>query len=114
MSPDLLGPGGRARVRRCRMTSPVAEAPQLVVVDAAEEVWRVGFKPEPWAWSGWEWAGAAGRFHGRWADRQGNFRTVYAGSTHLACLLEVLAGLRPAPPLAPGPADHAEDPRAGG
>ena len=82
------------------MTSPVAEAPQLVVVDAAEEVWRVGFKPEPWAWSGWEWAGADGRFHGRWDDRQGNFRTVYAGSTLLGCLLEVLAGFRPDPTLA--------------
>lgn len=47
------------------MTSPVTQAPQLVVVAAAEEVWRIGFKPEPWAWSGWEWAGTDGRFHGR-------------------------------------------------
>lgn len=74
--------------------------PQLIVVDADEPVWRVGFMPEPWAWSGWEWAGADGRFHGRWDDRQGNFRTVYAGSTLLACLLEVLAGFRPDPTLA--------------
>jgi|TARA_Y100000815_G_scaffold266845_2_gene285546 hypothetical protein len=82
------------------VTPLVTEAPQLVVVDAAETVWRVGFKPEPWAWSGWEWAGADGRFHGRWDDRQGNFRTIYAGSTLLACLLEVLAGFRPDPTLA--------------
>ncbi|QCC76062.1 hypothetical protein E2C04_00575 [Nocardioides daphniae] len=82
------------------MTPLVAEGAQLVVVDAAEQVWRVGFKPEPWAWSGWEWAGADGRFHGRWDDRQGNFRTIYAGSTLLACLLEVLAGFRPDPTLA--------------
>jgi len=54
----------------------------------------VGFTPEPWAWSGWEWAGADRRFGGRWDDRQGNFRTVYAGSTLLARLLEVLAGFR--------------------
>lgn len=81
------------------MNQQVPEAPQLVVVDAAEEVWRVGFKPEPWAWSGWEWAAADGRFHGRWDDRQGNFRTIYAGSTLLACLLEVLAGFRPDPTL---------------
>lgn len=74
--------------------------PQLVVVEADDSVWRVGFTPEPWAWSGWEWAGADGRFHGRWDDRQGNFRTVYAGSTLLACLLEVLAGFRPDPALA--------------
>ncbi|WP_269317347.1 type II toxin-antitoxin system RelE family toxin [Arthrobacter sp. MA-N2] len=19
-------------------------------------VWRIGFRPDPWAWSGWEWA----------------------------------------------------------
>jgi hypothetical protein len=74
--------------------------PQLVVVDADEVVWRVGFKPEPWAWSGWEWAGSDGRFDGRWDDSQGNFRTVYAGSTLLACLVEVLAGFRRDPTLA--------------
>jgi len=30
-------------------------------------------------------------------DRNGDFRTVYAGSTVLACLLEVLADFRPDP-----------------
>lgn len=76
-----------------------AGPPQLVAVDTNQRVWRVGFDPEPWAWSGWEWAGSDGRFHGRWDDRQGNFRTIYAGSTLLACLLEVLAGFRPDPTL---------------
>jgi hypothetical protein len=74
-------------------------SPQLVLVDVEEQVWRIGFKPEPWGWSGWEWAGTDGRFGGRWDDSQGNFRTVYAGSTLLACLLEVLAGFRPEPTL---------------
>lgn len=83
--------------------------PQLVVVDANETVWRVGFKPEPWAWSGWEWAGSDGRFDGRWDDSQGNFRTVYAGSTLLACLIEVLAGFRPDPTLAVGMDNIVED-----
>lgn len=82
------------------MTPLVGEAPQLLVVDEARHVWRVGFKPEPWAWPGWEWAGPDGRFHGRWDDSEGNFRTIYAGSTLLACLLEVLAGFRPDPTLA--------------
>lgn len=59
-------------------------------------VWRVGFGPHPWAWSGWEWA-SNGRFNGRWDDRDGNFRTVYAGSTLKACLMEVLARFRPDP-----------------
>lgn len=59
-------------------------------------VWRVGFKPDPWAWSGWEWS-HDGRFTGRWDDRAGIFRTVYVGASLLGCLLEVLAPLRPDP-----------------
>lgn len=66
---------------------------QLAAAEAGGRVWRVGFRPEPWAWSGWEWA-TDGRFPGRWDDLHGNFRTIYAGSSLLACLLEVLAGFR--------------------
>jgi hypothetical protein len=66
---------------------------QLAAAEAAGKVWRVGFRPEPWAWSGWEWA-TDGRFPGRWDDLHGNFRTIYAGSSLLACLLEVLAHFR--------------------
>lgn len=91
------------------MTTPAADAPQLVVIDAAETVWRVGFKPDPWAWSGWEWAAADGRFHGRWDDRQGNFRTIYAASSLLACLVELLADFRPDPTLALELDDIVED-----
>lgn len=69
-------------------------APQLTSTAAGgARVWRLGFRPEPWAWSGWEWS-TDGRFPGRWDDLHGNFRTVYAGSSLLACLLEVLAGFR--------------------
>lgn len=66
---------------------------QLAMVRADRRVWRVGFPPDPWAWSGWEWA-TDGRFPGRWDDLHGNFRTVYAGSSLRACLLEVLAAFR--------------------
>jgi hypothetical protein len=66
---------------------------ELAVATSQGRVWRIGFSPYPWAWSGWEWA-TNGRFPGRWDDLQGNFRTVYAGSSLLACLLEVLAGFR--------------------
>jgi len=47
--------------------------------------------------SGWEWA--TRRFHGRRDDRDSNFRTANAGSTLLACLLELLAYFRPDPLL---------------
>jgi hypothetical protein len=66
---------------------------ELTAAEAAGRVWRVGFRPEPWAWSGWEWS-TDGRFPGRWDDLHGNFRTIYAGSSLLACLLEVLAHFR--------------------
>jgi hypothetical protein len=69
------------------------EQNELAIIPAAGTVWRIGFRPEPWAWSGWEWA-TDGRFPGRWDDLHGNFRTVYAGSSLKACLLEVLAGFR--------------------
>lgn len=66
---------------------------ELATAAADTRVWRIGFRPDPWAWSGWEWA-TEGRFPGRWDDLHGNFRTVYAGSSLRACLLEVLAGFR--------------------
>lgn len=66
---------------------------ELAIIPASGTVWRIGFRPEPWAWSGWEWA-TDGRFPGRWDDLNGNFRTIYAGSSLKACLLEVLAGFR--------------------
>lgn len=57
-------------------------------------VWRVGYRPNPWAWPDWKWA-SGGRFPGRWDDREGTFRTIYVAESLLACLLEVLAVFRP-------------------
>jgi len=71
-------------------------------------VWRVGYRPDPWAWVDWRWA-TNGRFPGRWDDRDGTFRTIYIGSTLLACLLEVLADFRPDLPLVNDLADIAVD-----
>lgn len=73
-------------------------------------VWRVGFPPDPWAWAGWEYAGDDGRFPGRWDDATGNFRTIYAGSSLLACLVEVLAHFRADPLVETALADIEEDP----
>lgn len=82
-----------------------------LIIDHVHEhpVWRIGYRPDPWAWVGWEWA-TDGRFHGRWDDRDGNFRTVYAGSTLLACLLELLADFRPDPQVLQVLDDIDEDP----
>ncbi|WP_423185103.1 hypothetical protein [Arthrobacter sp. NyZ413] len=53
--------------------------------------------------------GGRGQVSGRWDDLHGNFRTVYAGSTLTACLLEVLAGFRADPRLVAGISDIEED-----
>ena len=83
-------------------------APELESVCLIQTVWRVGFQPTPWTWSGWDWS-SNGRFPGRWDDLGGNFRTVYAGSSLLGCLLEVLACFRNDPRLALDLLDIAED-----
>lgn len=84
--------------------------PELIIDQPHERtIWRVGYKPDPWAWVGWEWA-TDGRFHGRWDDHNGNFRTVYGASTLLACLLELLADFRPDPQVAQVLDDIVEDP----
>ncbi|WP_165979605.1 RES domain-containing protein [Kocuria rosea] len=82
----------------------------LVIVDPpTEPVWRVGYRPEPLAWSGWEHA-TDGRFHSRWDDPHGTFRTLYLGESLLACLLEVLAFARKDKHLAAALAEIDEDP----
>lgn len=63
-------------------------------------VHRVGYRPDPWNWTPWEYAGTDGRFHGRWDDPNGTWRTLYAGLSPLACYLEVLAVFRADPVVA--------------
>lgn len=75
----------------------------------ASPVFRVGFEPEPWAWPDWRYA-TDGRFNGRWDDSQGIFRTIYAGDTLFACLVEVLAALRADPQLVDALAEIEVDP----
>lgn len=69
------------------------EQKELAIIPAAGSVWRVGFRPPTLGVErlgmGDEWP-----FPGRWDDLHGNFRTVYAGSSLKACLLEVLTGFR--------------------
>lgn len=72
-------------------------------------VYRVGYPPQPWAWTPWEFADQ-GAFNGRWDDPDGTWRTLYVGDSRLACYLEVLAPMRPDPRLAEELADIDEDP----
>jgi hypothetical protein len=81
----------------------------LEVRDGTSQVWRVGHRPDPWAWSDWLYANDEGRFNGRWDDQHSEFRTLYTGESLLACLLEVLALFRP-DPTTDAELDEIEDP----
>lgn len=70
-------------------------APTLPVSGDPGEVWRVGYPPNPWEWTRWEFAFDAGRFNGRWDDQNAEFRTLYTCESLLGCFLELLASLRP-------------------
>lgn len=67
--------------------------------DEETSVFRVGYRPDPFAWTPWQYA-ANGHFDGRWDDPDGRFRTLYVADQLLGCLLEVLADFRPDLPLA--------------
>ena len=66
------------------MPSPTLTIPQgdVSVVTDPGTVWRVGYRPDPWTWTPWQYA-ANGRFNGRWDDPDGNYRTLYTGKTLL-------------------------------
>ena len=82
-----------------RSTLVTTAAGDLLCEDAAgRHVHRVGFEPEPWAWTPWQYA-EHGRFSGRWDDPDGVWRSIYVGESRLACFLEVLAFARPDPQL---------------
>lgn len=66
----------------------------LALHDEHSIVYRVGYRPDPFAWTPWQYA-AAGRFEGRWDDQDGRFRTLYVADRLMGCLLEVLADFRP-------------------
>lgn len=76
---------------------PSAER-RLQPVQDPGPVWHIGFGPDAWAWVDWRYADQ-GHFGGRWDDPDGQFRTVYAGSSAYACFVEVLAKFRPHPTL---------------
>lgn len=69
--------------------------PDLEITLNPGTVWRVGFEPDPWAWTPWVYATDGGLFDGRWDDQRGVFRTLYTSESLLGCFLELLAKLRP-------------------
>lgn len=65
--------------------SPVRRAPTPRTV-----LYRIGRRPDPLAWSSWEYVGS-----GRFDDPAGEFRVLYATVQRRAAFLETLARFRP-------------------
>ena len=67
------------------------------------EVFRLGYKPDPWDFPDWKYISSTdGTFPNRYDDPQGKYRVLYASSQRLTCFLEILAPFRIAPEVAAG------------
>ncbi len=65
-----------------------------------ELVYRIGRRPDPWAWPDWSFAGSDGTLFGnRLDDPSGIYRVLYASSQRVATFVECLAHFRPDPAI---------------
>ena len=67
---------------------------------ADRPLFRIGRKPDPFAWPDWLRAASDRTFGNRWDDPQGSYRVIYAASSSLGAFVEVLARFRPDPHVA--------------
>jgi hypothetical protein len=67
----------------------------LSSVEADRPLYRVGRRPDAWAWPDWAYAGPDGTFANRWDDPAGSFRVLYACSQRVGAFVETLARFRP-------------------
>lgn len=65
--------------------------------EVPEYVYRVGRRPDPWAWPDWAHAGRDGTFGNRYDDPGAVYRVLYASSERVGTFLETLARFRPDP-----------------
>ena len=61
---------------------------------APTEVYRLGRRPDPWAWPDWAYAEADGTFGNRYDDPQGIYRVLYASTQRAGTFVECLAYYR--------------------
>lgn len=59
------------------------------------EVFRLGRRPDPWAWPDWAYAEADRTFGNRYDDPRGIYRVLYASTQRIATFVECLAYYRP-------------------
>jgi hypothetical protein len=65
--------------------------PSLAVTAADRPLYRIGRRPDGWAWPAWSYAGPDGTFGNRYDDPQGEYRVLYASSQRIGPFLETLA-----------------------
>jgi RES domain-containing protein len=68
--------------------------------EADRPLYRIGRRPNAWAWPDWLRASADGTFGNRWDDPDGAYRVLYAASSLRGAFVEVLARFRPDPHVA--------------
>ncbi len=57
-------------------------------------LYRLGRRPDPWAWPDWAYAEADGTFGNRYDDPQGIYRVLYASTQRTGTFVECLAYYR--------------------
>jgi hypothetical protein len=73
--------------------------PSLAVVRPGAAIYRVGRRPDPWAWPPWSYAGEDGTFGSRYDDPRGEYRVLYASSQRVGAFVETLARYRTDPAI---------------
>lgn len=68
---------------------------ELVAVEPDGPLYRLGRRPDPWAWPDWAYAGADGTFGNRYDDPAASYRVLYASSQRIGAFVETLARFRP-------------------
>lgn len=68
---------------------------ELAVVEPDGPLYRLGRRPDPWAWPDWAYAGADGTFGNRYDDPAASYRVLYASSQRIGAFVETLARFRP-------------------
>jgi hypothetical protein len=82
---------------------------ELESVRPDRPLYRIGRRPDPWAWPSWAYAGEDGTFGNRYDDPLSEYRVLYASSERLGPFLETLARFRRDPAIAAS--EIAGDPR---
>ena len=66
----------------------------LALTAADRPLFRIGCRPDAWAWPPWSYASPDGTFGNRFDDPQSDYRVLYASSQRLGPFLETLARFR--------------------